>query len=182
MVLSSAYTSISSFNPHTKEGTLQHGGIAVKCPRLHRQQRLSWEGKLAGSLGDLPPNHAAVSLFSQVASASKPFLLLCFSSGMSSLLSFHWTTPFYPPEARLQSHGPHEAFPGYSSIRLSSGLRLQVCSLWQHFPTRGKGLSRIVTFLSSSGTYTMQRVLHNRFSVNTESMIAQLTGGVKWGW
>lgn len=34
MVLSSAYTSISSFNPHTKEGTLQHGGIAVTWPQV----------------------------------------------------------------------------------------------------------------------------------------------------
>ena len=43
----------------------------------------------AGRLGAHPPNHARSLLF-QAASASKPFLVLCFSFGMSSLRSSHW--------------------------------------------------------------------------------------------
>ena len=53
-------------------------------------------------------------------------------------------TSFYSPESPLQSQGPQGAFLGHSSIGLSSGLRLQVCLLWQTFSARGKGLSRRV--------------------------------------
>lgn len=53
-ILSSACTSITSFNLHNKGGKLQHGEIAVTGPRLHRQRRLSQEVSLAVSLRGLP--------------------------------------------------------------------------------------------------------------------------------
>lgn len=125
----------------------QAGEIAVFGLRLHRQKRLRWEMPWQSASRAPSPNHSTRAYVPRW--PLPPSLLSCYA--------FHQGGPPSCPATDLHLFVPHKptstpmelikAFLGTPAPQplFLTELTLQVCLLQQSFPTRGKGLYRIMT-------------------------------------